>query len=1053
MLALRNLSKTYETAGFIQKALDNVSVTFRDNEFVAVLGASGSGKTTLLNIVGGLDHYDDGDLVIDHVSTKDNKSKDWDTYRNNRVGFVFQSYNLIPHQTVIANVELALTLSGIGRAQRRDRAKKALTKVGLAEHMHKKPSQLSGGQMQRVAIARAIINDPEILLADEPTGALDSKTSVQIMELLKEIAQDRLVVMVTHNPELADDYANRIIKLSDGQVVGDTRPVASSELFVKTREVHRARMSLITALMLSFSNLMTKKGRTIMMSFAGSIGIIGIAGILALSNGVNNYIKNVEEDTLSVYPLTIQSTGFDMTSLLARSMGNGDDEKETSAEKSKQKNDKKDQVTEMPVISSIFDRVQSNDLKSLKSYIDSNQNGIKKYVNSIQYQYDVTPQIYLPDTSKEVHQVHPDRSFNALGMGTANAGTSMGIGMNTNMFSELIDDYKLYEEQYEVLKGRWPSGANEVVLVLGYQHHVADFMLYALGLKDYRDLNKMIEAFINQAPIETSKDRKTFSYEEIMDVTFKLVYNSDYYTKDENYHVWVDHSDDQSFLKGLVENGKTIKISGIVAAKADTSTLMLSPGIYYTSDMVKEIVIHADRAAVTTDQLANPELNIFTNHTFFEEADKKSQNQLDMKSLFSIDQEKMAEAFKMDTSVLDSINFNSVIDENALIQALPVLDVSSAIQNITPPTGMDQTLASLMQNAITNALPNLINGYIGWYGLQDPTTYPPADLANHFGEFLQTPEAQSILQAGMSQLSQDAAFIAYQRQMTEYQQAVQDSLSSYLSLYMQNAIYTVSSQIAYHMQLAMADLTENMTGAMSLDESVFMDAFKFNLSEEELTALVLSMVGGQESSLDSNLRKLGYANFDKPSKISIFPLDFEGKQHIIDALDSYNQKMEKDGKKEQVISYTDIVGILMRSVTEIINMISMVLVAFVAISLVVSSIMIGIITYISVLERKKEIGILRSIGASKRDIGNVFNAETLIVGLVAGAMGIGITLLLSIPVNIIIMNLYHIKNLVLLPPQAGLILIAVSCLLTFLAGLLPSSAASRKDPVEALRSE
>ncbi len=1120
MLELRNLVKSYNTAGFVQQALDDVSVTLRDNEFVAVLGPSGSGKTTLLNIVGGLDHYDSGDLVIDGISTKEYRDKDWDTYRNNRIGFVFQSYNLIPHQSVLSNVELALTLSGVSKTERRARAREALAQVGLEEHISKKPSQLSGGQMQRVAIARALINDPEILLADEPTGALDSKTSVQIMDLLKQIATDRLVVMVTHNPDLADEYANRIIKLSDGKVVNDSNPVVAIPPAPEAREARRARMSFFTAVALSFSNLMTKKGRTLMMAFAGSIGIIGIASILALSNGVNNYIKSVEEDTLSVYPLAINAQGFDMTSMLVGSTASDPDEdgSESSGTSngalsmfgmgSSGEGEDEGIITESPMVTTMFDQVKSNDLAALKEYLDGSESGIMQYVNTIQYEYDVTPQIYLPQTEPEVHQVNPDRSFSALGLGSGMSSSSIvSMGMSTDMFDELLSDYDIYSQQYEVLAGDWPASSDEILLVLGSSHRVSDFMLYSMGLRDYTVLNSMIEAFINEEPVVTPSNRLSFTYDEILDVEFKLVYNSDYYLYDSTYDVWVDHSDDAEHLKKLVSEGKTLRISGIVAAREGTQTLVLSPGLYYTPALVEDIVQHSETSDVTQDQLDNPNLNIFTNKTFLEEAEQGAENDFDMSNLFSIDEEAMGEAFQMDESAFSGLDFGGVLDPAAVMAAMPPLDLGSALANVPFNTAPSQGMQTALQNVMASMMGLLASDYADWYMSQLPTPvlppggggtgggtgggagdgtggsgtgsggtggagdgtggsggtgnggstggYPIQEIGQHFGDYLQTPRGQALIASALS--PDNPALAAYQNEMAAAQAqtmtALQEAITTYMQQYMTTMLTIMSQQISTNMQNAMAGLTENMANAMRIDEEAFANAFQFNLDEDELTALMLSMMGGEESSYAGNLRHLGYVDFAEPFQISIYPVDFEGKQSVLDILDAYNQRMEDDGHEEQVISYTDIVGTLMSSVTTIIDMISMVLVAFVAISLVVSSIMIGVITYISVLERKKEIGILRSIGASKGDIANVFNAETLIVGFVAGCMGIGITLLLAIPANIIVLNLFDIPDLVLLPWAPALILIGVSCFLTFVAGLIPSSAASNKDPVEALRSE
>ena len=1060
MLELKNLTKSYTTAGFTQKALDEVTVTLRDNEFVAVLGPSGSGKTTLLNIVGGLDRYDSGNLVIDGIPTDVYKDRDWDTYRNNRVGFVFQSYNLIPHQSVLSNVELALTLSGVPKAERRERARAALTQVGLEEHMSKKPNQLSGGQMQRVAIARALINDPEILLADEPTGALDSKTSTQIMDLLKEIATDRLVVMVTHNPDLADAYANRVINLYDGQITGDSNPVLNSELEHEARPPRKARMSFFTAISLSFSNLMTKKGRTLMMAFAGSIGIIGIAAILALSNGVNNYIKSVEEETLSVYPLSITSTGFNITSLLVGTAGSGDDSSSNDNERPSffeemtggTANEEDRTVTEFPVVSSMFDTVQSNDLGSLKEYLEGPECNIRDYVNTIQYQYDVTPQIFLPLES-DVRQVNPDSSFAALGLGSGMSSSSLlSMSMSTDVFFELLDDFAIYSDQYDVLEGRWPTSADELVIVLGSANRIGDFLLYPLGLRDHRELNAMVEAFINNEEIPTTSDRLSFTYDDLMAVELRLVYNSDVYSYDENYEVWVDRSDDIDFMKKLVAGAKPLHICGIVTASADNDTQMLSPGIYYTAALIEDIVGHSAASRITKDQLANPTVNIFTGKTFLEEAEENSSREFDMGNLFSVDEEALTDAFGFDTSALGGLDFAGVLDPNAVVNAMPAMDLMSAFGGISL-TNIDPGTQTALMNVAFDVANQVTPMYGAWCLLNSKD---PSDQAS-FNEFMNDPDPlgygystqEKIIEIAMS--NSDSTYLM--AQLVDMQDMLQFSFASYMQSYMTTMLTIMAQQIGTNMSAAMSSLTASLSDAMHIDTDLFTSAFQFNLDEAELTALMLSMMGQQESSLDGNLRKLGYANFDTPTMISIYPIDFESKQAIIDILDAYNDRMTAAGDDEKVITYTDIVGTLMSSVTTIIDMISMVLVAFVSISLVVSSIMIGVITYISVLERKKEIGILRSIGASKGDIANVFNAETLIVGFVAGLMGIAIVLLLSIPANALIEYQTGVPTLVLLPVQAGLILIGVSCFLTLVAGLMPSSAASRKDPVEALRSE
>ena len=1091
MLQLINICKSYTTADFTQTALDNVSVSFRDNEFVAILGPSGSGKTTLLNIVGGLDHYDSGNLIIDGISTEQYKDKDWDAYRNNRIGFVFQSYNLIPHQTVLANVELALTLSGVSRAERHDRAVAALQKVGLGDHINKKPSQLSGGQMQRVAIARALINDPEILLADEPTGALDSKTSVQIMDLLTEIANDRLVIMVTHNPELAEEYATRIVNLADGVVRSDTDPYLPTEEDMRQSEkpVQRTKMSFLTALSLSFKNLMTKKGRTLMTAFAGSIGIIGIAAILALANGVNNYIKSVEEETLSEYPLQIQSTGFDMTSMMLGAAtgaggntggvgdGSGDDQNLVG-------------VTEM--VTNMFSSIGSNDLASLKEYLDSGESDIDQYTNAIEYTYNVAPQIFSSNTEK-LRQVNPDKSFSALGLGSSTSSNSlMSMSMSTDTFYEMPSDPNLYENQYDVKAGHWPENHNEVVLVLTGSGNISDFMLYTLGLRDASEFDDMVKAFAAEEEVTTPSDIEQPSYDDILGITFKLVQATDYYVYDDEFNVWKDKTDDTTYMRDLVENGEDVKIVGIVQPRDDASATMLSSGINYPATLTDYVIDEAANSQIVKDQLADPSINVFTGKPFGEE--DEDEDSFNMDSLFTINGDALQAAFTIDQSKLTSGMSGLSLDLSGLsldMGSMPAFDSSSIA--IDPSSidmsglidfsdiklDMGDVQPEMDAEKIQAAMKDIMSGFYPWYAQWegfDPSD--PNNMQKAAEAYMQTPEVQKkISDAIMGSIDMDKATEALQKQLQEQlsakmqqavpaiaqalqsqlQTSIQTAMTSYMqtvmATYMQQMSAALESQVSAAMQQSMGQLSSNMASAMSIDESAFANAFEMNMDEEELTELMMSMMNVEDASYDNNLKKLGYADLNKPGGIDIYPVDFESKEKVIDILDAYNTRMTDEGQDDKVITYTDFVGTLMASVTDIVNMISYVLVAFVAISLVVSSIMIGVITYISVLERKKEIGILRSIGASKGDISRVFNAETIIVGFTAGIIGIGLTMLACIPANAIVYSLFDVANVASLPWQAAIILIAISVFLTFLAGLIPSSAASRKDPVEALRSE
>ena len=1118
MLQLSNISKSYTTGSFTQNALDDVSIAFRDNEFVSILGPSGSGKTTLLNIVGGLDHYDSGDLIIDGISTKQFKDRDWDAYRNNRIGFVFQSYNLIPHQTVLANVELALTLSGVSRDERRKRAMDALERVGLADHVDKKPSQMSGGQMQRVAIARALINDPEILLADEPTGALDSKTSVQVMDLLTEIADDRLVIMVTHNPELAEQYSTRIVNLADGHITSDSDPYLPTEGEVAAahaKPTKYTKMSFLTALSLSANNLLTKKGRTIMTAIAGSIGIIGIAAILALANGVNNYIKTVEEETLSEYPLQIMSTGFDFTSMFV-GMGSGNDDSDdggTSLVQEATSELEEGHVGEARTITRMFASVGNNDLASLKEYFDSGESGIEEYTSSIFYEYAVTPQIFDADTSKGVRQVNPDTSFSSLGIGSGSSSNSlMSMSMSTDVFYEMPDNSAIFD-QYDVKAGHWPESSNELVLVLSPTGRINDFMSYVLGLRDPKELEAMVKQFTEEQAVDTPNSTIDVTYEDLIGKKFKLVNATDYYKYDEEHSVWVDKSGEEDYMKNVIDSSEDLEIVGIVQAKPDANALALTLGLYYTPALVNHIVDAASESQIVKDQLADPKRDVFNGKTFDEE-EAEDDGSFDMSSLFSIDGDAISAAFAFDANALNlggmdfsgldlsSIDMSSIDMSNIDMSGLPELDMSN-FDMPTPDMNASDIAAlfpELDSDAITEivsglnvkytddgaamnaALSGIVQGYIVWAA-------NPANAGGTIGDYLSSDaSAQALLQSAIATIDADdlqnqlATAIAqtlgtsvdelgntvaervasvYAQQMAEaLQQQISSTMQTYITQvmtqYMTQMTNVLQAQITSAMTATMAQLSNSLSSAMSnamdFDLDSLSNAFQFNMTEEELAELMTSMMRVEQHSFDNNLKKLGYADFAKPSEVSIYPKDFESKEHVIKILDDYNDRM-RQVDEDKVISYTDIVGTLMQSVTTIVNMISTVLIAFVAISLIVSSIMIGVITYISVLERKKEIGILRSIGASKSDISHVFNAETIIEGLIAGLLGVGVTALGCIPANIIVDNLFDVPNVALLPVGAAIILVLISVFLTFIAGLIPSGSASRKDPVEALRSE
>lgn len=1254
MLQIKDIHKEYRTGNLVQRALDGVSLSLRDNEFVAILGPSGSGKTTLLNIIGGLDRYDSGDLIINGISTKKYKDRDWDSYRNHTIGFVFQSYNLIPHQTVLANVELALTISGVSKSERRRRAKEALEKVGLGAQIHKKPSQMSGGQMQRVAIARALVNDPEILLADEPTGALDSDTSVQVMDLLQGVAKERLVVMVTHNPELAQLYATRIVTVKDGRILSDTDPfVIDSESMAPPvhKNMGKSSMSFFTALSLSFQNLKTKKARTLLTSFAGSIGIIGIALILSISNGVDKYITNMEEETLSEYPLQIQSTGVDLTSMM---MG------AATAQSGK----KDGEVGVAQMVTNMFSKMNSNDLESLKVYLDSNESSISQYANSVEYTYSVSPQIFL-ENGKNIRQVNPDKSFSAMGLGSGSSNSIMSSTMSTDVFHEMPEDADLYKDQYDVKAGRWPENYKECVLVLTSQGDISDFLQYTLGLRDGKELDDMVQKFMAEEAVETPENEGPYTYDEILGKKFKLVNSTDYYEYDEEYKVWKDKSDNSSYMKKLVKNGEDLTIVGIVQPVEGATASMLTAGICYTPELTRHVIEKAASSEIVKQQLADEKINVFTGEEFGKEDNENSK--FDMESLFSINADALQEAFQVDLSGFNmdlsslsglssglnvempdmpdmsalagninldessmpdlskliklddlDLDLSHMIDPEEILKNLPVdqvPDMSQALKSVKfdfteekvtallkdvltgyqesikdkPEADMDKMQAALKQyltskemnerlckdlqelvknnvnvdmssekliavavglmnqyqeyakaNGITqtdvasilaflsqgeiqqqikeeaeNLVKNSVTVNITTKQIQDlllqdvVAAYPeyarnnslpdPANLGTYFLEYMQTEDGQNRLMNGLmtlvdtsevqTQFSQametymkammtsftDAITKGIESKFTEIMEQVEKQLtkgiqtameqmigniSSGMQEAMQSVMTSVSSSITSAMSQAMSGLgglgsgMGNMEDALSIDPEAFAKAIQMNMNEDDLSELMMSLLSSENSSYDGNLKKLGYADLNVPGGINIYPKDFESKSEIVGILDQYNADMEAAGEDEKVITYTDLVGTLMSSVTNIVNIISYVLVAFVAISLVVSSIMIGVITYISVLERKKEIGILRAIGASRHNVSQVFNAETFIIGFCAGAMGIGITLLLLIPANSIIRSLADGVNVkAALPPVAAVVLIGLSVVLTLLGGLIPSRKAAKSDPVTALRTD
>ena len=1047
MLQIKNVRKEYKTGSLVQKALDGVSLNLRENEFVAVLGPSGSGKTTLLNIIGGLDRYDSGDLIINGISTKQYKDRDWDSYRNHTIGFVFQSYNLIPHQSILSNVELALTISGVSRAERRKRAQTALAQVGLEDQLHKKPSQMSGGQMQRVAIARALVNDPDILLADEPTGALDSDTSAQVMELLKEVAKDRLVVMVTHNPELAEEYATRIVKLKDGRICSDTAPFEISE-GVQGEPVHKnmgkASMSFLTALSLSFNNLRTKKARTLLTSFAGSIGIIGIALILALSNGVNAYIQSIEEDTLSEYPLQIQSSGMDFTAMMEEGGGKiqGGPGQASVSQRT----------------TSMLAKVEANDLGSLKEYFDSGESGVEQYAKAIEYTYNVSPQIFLLEDGS-ARQVNPDQSFLALGIGSASGSNSfMSMMMNTDVFHAMPEDTSLFQKQYEVKAGRWPERYNECVVVLTSGGSISDLMLYAMGLRDSLELDEMIRQFIAEEDVQAPTDLRPYDYEELLDVTFKLVNAADYFVYDDAYSVWKDKSGDEAYMRELAGQGEDLTVVGVVQPLEDAMATMLNAGIGYPASLTKHVIEQAAASAIVQEQLDAPKINVLTNVEFGVD---EEQGGFSMESLFTINEDALQNAFSIDQSKL-TVDMSSYFSTDSLDPAA-MIDPDQLTLDLPEPdgAGMGDVLGQLDLSASPEKLQQLARSIAdGYYAYAQIHPWDEdSDLSEHFAAYLQTPEAQMLLTAGIAEIINVESLEAQiSNAIGGYMQRVTGSYTEAVAQAMQVQIAAVTqqivSQMGSRMEQAMDEVAANMEDAFIIDADAFASAIEMSMSEEELTELLRSMMTAEDASFDGNLKSFGFADVSKPAQIDIYPLDFESKESIAEILGAYNSRMTGSGQEEKAVSYTDLVGTMMSSVTEIVNTISYVLVAFVAISLVVSSIMIGVITYISVLERKKEIGILRAIGASKGNISQVFNAETFIVGLCAGLIGIGMALLLLIPGNALIHSLAGSADVnAVLPAANAIVLILLSVVLTLIGGLIPSRKAAKSDPVAALRAE
>ncbi|MBQ6335302.1 MAG: ABC transporter ATP-binding protein/permease [Erysipelotrichaceae bacterium] len=1122
MLSLKNICKTYKTGDLIQQALDDVSLDLRDNEFVAVLGPSGSGKTTLLNIIGGLDRYDSGDLIINNVSTRNYKDRDWDTYRNHTIGFVFQSYNLIPHQSVLSNVELALTIGGISRKERRQRALEALDQVGLKEQAHKRPNQMSGGQMQRVAIARALVNDPDILLADEPTGALDSKTSLQVMELLKQVAKDRLVVMVTHNPELANEYATRIVNLKDGKIISDSDPFLNEdlELLDKAPKVRKAHMSYLTALSLSFNNLLTKKGRTILTAFAGSIGIIGIALILALSTGFQNYIDKIQEDTLSSYPLTITSETADATSAILTMVS---DRQENQSEG--------DRVRERAYLTTMFSSIGSNDLKSFKKYLEEHYDDYKNDVSYINYSYSVNPLIYTIDAANNIAKINPSSLMSTMYSSQATSFMSSFSMGGSSIFSEMNDDLDSYMDQYEVLAGRWPQNYDEMILVLSEPNSISDLLVYSLGLRDTNELRTIINNVMAGEEAGVKNQTKEYTYTELMAIDLRLIDASDIYKYNVKYGIYEDMSSDDAYMRDLYSRSLKLKIVGIVCAKDNNSTMVLSPGVAYTKALVQHVIDEASKTAIVAKQLANRDVDVFSGKRF-DEVNEENKEELDFNDMVSIDEDMLKDAFKINIDE-DSFKFETVDEKqmqqiimnsaqtaadmiantpdktlltgiftlvnNSMLQSevnkydeANLIETSETIDEETITTTRllldDEALRSAKENingsAYKQFAKNLIASsqeYISQMGDVDVSAIMDMISSAQYDSLAQgvksmfenyytsineiadenktvgyeKEEGGDTIYDGTTQLRSSillTSALADQTALSNTAAVISEMINNFTVMMIAGQIGTATAQMMAPLAESLTSLSDLFSGEiMTVDTDAFAKAFNFNMDQDELSRLMETMMSGtDEKTSTKNLISLGYQDTDDPTSISFYFTDFDGKENFLKFLDSYNENVDEDHQ----IRYTDITGILMSSVKTIVDVVTYVLVAFVSISLIVSSIMIAVITLISVLERTKEIGILRAMGASKRNVSSIFSAETFIIGLLSGLLGVGTTLALIPIINRIIHNVtgnYDVNAV--LNKEAAIALVLISIILTIIAGFIPSKKAAKQDPVIALRTE
>ncbi len=1110
MLELKNIVKVYPSGGENVRALKGVSLRFRNNEFVSILGPSGCGKTTMLNIIGGLDHYTEGDLVINGRSTKEYKDRDWDTYRNHSIGFVFQSYNLIPHQTVLSNVELALTLSGVSKRERRERAVRALEAVGLGNQLRKRPAQMSGGQMQRVAIARAIVNDPDIILADEPTGALDSETSVQVMDILKEIAKDRLVVMVTHNPDLAEEYSTRIIRMLDGEIKDDSRPIGDEELAALAEEdrrkaeaagskTRRASMSFATAFGLSLNNLFTKKGRTILTSFAGSIGIIGIALIYAVSQGTSDYIDTVQEETLSTYPLSITSESADLTAIISGYLSSSKDADEKRNESS---------VTEQQFIASLFSGIGTNDLRSFKAHLDESAGTLADSVNAVVYSYSITPLIYTRDVNGSVLKANPSAFSGYMSMGSASSFSGMSFGL----FNEMLDNQEMLLGQYDVLAGRWPEAYNEMLLVLSSPDEISDFLTYSIGLHDPQDMARMIGALMNGQTPEMDGSVTQWSYDDLLALDFRLVNAGDLYRFDAQHNVWEDMSGNSATLERVYDSSLPLTITGIACAKAGATATALSPGICYLPSLTQKVMERAAASNIVAMQQLDPETDVFSGKRFGEEDENAG---LDFAEMITVDEDALASAFNVD------------IDTNTLSRLLSDY-MSQAAKSVTADaekagaafTDTFKLLASAMLNEWFDAhadeeglaelslsdVQSIASAFMEGGGAQQTVnalakrySADPAELSEIYTPLLSamlTTRVLSSLSEPVGPAPEEPAEpaepstpaepgepgdptdpanpeplpgIDIEEILTSSVTLTRDELDGLVSGFASGTLMQASAGaigtrlIANGLQTRLSNtlaqyarqLMQSVMGSVRVDEDAMAQAFQFNMSEEDMMRLMNALSGSNSAhNAAANLQSLGYSDPADPASISVYLKDFEAKERFVSFIDDYNTAMEDAGLDERVIRYTDITGVLMSSVTTIIDAVTYVLIAFVAISLIVSSIMIGVITLISVQERTKEIGILRAIGASKRNVSSMFNAETVIIGATSGLIGVACTYLLCIPINIILHKLTGISYLsARLPLGIAAILVLISMLLTLIAGIIPSGSAAKKDPVVALRTE